>query len=104
MKGTVRYHSDALPYDVSVVAVPRCVCLFNAHVHNKKRRRWINSRNYISATLYEKCVCQGCQNYFCCGTLYVCGVGVGVGMGVGVENRQTCDTYALKLVCFKRLC
>jgi len=36
MKGTVRYHSDALPCDVSVVAVPRCVCLFNAHVHNKK--------------------------------------------------------------------
>jgi len=36
MKGTVRYHSDALPYDVSTVAVPRCFCLFNAHVHNKK--------------------------------------------------------------------
>jgi len=36
MKGTVRYHSDALPYDVSVIAVPRCFCLFNAHVRNKK--------------------------------------------------------------------
>ena len=57
MKGTVRYHSDALPYDVAVVAVPRCVCLFNAHVHNKKRRRWINSRIYISDTPYEKCAC-----------------------------------------------
>ena len=58
MKGTVSYHGDALPYDVSVAAAPRRVCLFNAHVHNKKKRhRWINSRIYISATPYEKRVC-----------------------------------------------
>jgi hypothetical protein len=102
MKGTVRYHSDALPYEVSVVAVPRCVCLFNAHVRNKKDADGLIPESTALLHPIKNVSVSGLPKlFFSCGTLYVCrggwrGSGDEVGMEVEVENRQICETYALK--------